>query len=343
MFDFIFKCHTLACSFDKTPTTGTILYQLFILVATVVILLVLSKYKKNILKHYFIMVIGAFVFEFFTAPMWLNMHLGNWAYIYHGVSWVLTMGLASMTLASVVLVEVWFPKMREAYKYILSIIILWPIMVGVEKFVGFLGIRGYAPETIKAFDSTMIPGIDMSWLAVLYLPLLLLLVVAFYKYFAFYLEKRPLVPMNKGKLVRNLVISFIGVLLFELLVGAMVDNVGFPSWSYIWRDITFILSGGWVLVILISTWLVDKYFINKNLVERFVLYLAFATVIIAPIEAWLIHSGHRVYLASTVANFSGFVVPGLNIPVEVIFAVPFYLALAVAFTRYWAIIFDNKL
>jgi len=343
MFDFIFNCHTLACSFDKTPTTGTILYQIFIFVATVVILLILSRYKKNILKHYLVMVIGAFIFEFFTAPMWLNLHLGNWAYIYHGVSWVLTLGLASMTLASVFLVDNLFPKLREAYKYLLSILILWPVIVIVEKFVVSLGIRGYSPETIKAFDSTMVPGIGMSWLAILYLPLLFSLIIAFYKYFSFSLDKKPLVPMNRGKLGRNLIISFVGVLLFELLVGAMVDNVNFPAWSYIWRDITILLSGGWVLVILIVTWLVDKYFINRSLTERFVLYLAFATVIIAPIEAWLIHSGHRVYLPSTVGNFSGFVIPGLNIPVEVIFAVPFYLALAVAFIRYWAIILDNKL
>ena len=343
MFDFIYKCHTAACSFDKTPTTGTILYQLFILVVTVVILLILLRFKKNILKHYLVMLIGAFIFEFFTAPMWLNLHLGNWAYIYHGVSWVLTMGLASMALASVFVVDAILPKLREGYKYIFSILILWPVIVVVEKFVVQLGIRGYAPETIKAFDSTMIPALGMSWLAILYLPLLFSLIIAFYKYFSFYLDNKPLVPMNKGKLGRNLILSLVGVLLFELLVGAMVDNVGFPSWSYIWRDITIILSGGWVLVIVIATWLVDKYFINKNMVEKFVLYLVFATVIIAPVEAWLIHSGHRVYLPSTVANFSGFVVPGLNIPVEVIFAVPFYLALAVAFMRYWAIIIDNKL
>jgi hypothetical protein len=241
------------------------------------------------------------------------------------------------------LIELLLPKIREGYKYLLSVLILWPVIVGVEKLVVSLGIRGYAPETTKAFDSTMIHSIGMSWLAILYLPLLFALIIAFYKYFAFYLDKKPLVPMNKGKLLRNLVISYVGVLLFELLVGAMVDNVGFPSWSYIWRDITFLLTGGWMLVILITTWLVDKYFINKSLVEKFVLYLTFGTIIIAPFEAWLIHSGHRVYLESTVNNFSGFVIPGLSIPVEVIFAVPFYLALVVAFLRYWAIVFDNKL
>ncbi|MDD4803847.1 MAG: hypothetical protein PHN69_01615 [Candidatus Pacebacteria bacterium] len=343
MFDFIFNCKTVACSFDKTPTTGTILYQVFIFVATVVVLLITSRFKKNILKHYFVMVIGAFIFEFFTAPMWLNLHLGSWAYIYHGVSWVLTLGLASMALCAVIFVDNIFPKIKEAYKYILSILILWPVIIIVEKFVVDLGIRGYTPETIKAFDSTMIHTIGMSWLAILYLPLLFSLIIAFYKYFSFQLDNKPLVPMNKGKLFRNLIISLVGVLIFELLVGAMVDNINFPSWSYIWRDISIILSGTWVLVIAIVTWFVDKYFINKSLYEKFILYLAFATLIIAPFEAWLIHTGYRVYLPSAVGNFSGFVVPGLNIPVEVIFAVPFYLALVVSFIRYWAIIFDNKL
>jgi hypothetical protein len=343
MFDTLFNCHTLACSFDKTPTEGTIMYQLFIFGATFIILLILSKFKKNILWHYLAMLLGAFIFEFFTAPMWLNLHLGKWAYIYHGVSWVLTMGLTSMTLATVVFLDIFLPKIKEAYKYFLSILLIWPVMIFFEKVVVMLNVRGYAPETNESFNSTMIPGLGMSWLAILYLPLMFSLIISFYKYFSFILEKKPLVPMKRGKLFRNLIISFIGVFLFELLIGSMVNNVNFPAWSYVWRDLTFILTGGWMVVIWISIWLVDKLFIHKSPVERFVLYLASATVIIAPFEAFLIHYGYRVYQPSTVANFSGFVVPGLNIPVEIIFAVPFYLALAIAFIRYWAIIFDNKL
>jgi hypothetical protein len=343
MLDALYQCHTLACTFGKIPTQATIFYQLFLLVFTVVVLLILSKRKKNVLGHYLIMLMGAFIFEFFTAPMWINLHLGSWGYIYHGVSWVITVGLAAAALASVFLVNALWPKLREAYKYLLSVLILWPVMIGVEKFIVFIGIREYAPETLKAFSSTMVPGIGMSWLETLYIPLYLLLIIAFYKYFSFVLDKRPLLPMNKEKFLRNLVITFVGVFLFELLVGAMVDNVGFPSWSYMWHDITILLTGGWVLVIWISTWLVDKYYIDKSLTERFILSLAYATVIVAPIETWLIHSGHRVYLSSTVGNFSGVMVPILNIPVEVIFAIPFYLALAVAFSRYWAIMFDNRL
>lgn len=343
MFDALFKCHTLACSFDKTATTGTIMYQLFILGFTAIILLILSRFKKRIGWHYLVMVLGAFIFEFFTAPMWLNSHLGNWAYIYHGVSWVLTLGLSSMTLAAVVLVDLFLPKIKEVGRYLLSTLILWPIMIFFEQLVVMLGIRGYAPETNAAFESTIIPSLNMSWLAVLYLPLLFLLIISFYKYFSFYLDKKLVVPMNKRRLLRNLLISLIGVFLFELLIHPMVINTGFPSWSYVYRDITFILTGGWVLVIWLSIWLVDKYFIHKTLVEKFVLYLTAAGIIIAPVESWLIHNGYRVYQPSTVANFSGFIVPGLNIPVEVIFATPFYLALVIAFIKYWAIILDNKI
>jgi hypothetical protein len=287
------------------------------------------------------MVFGSLVFEFFTAPMWLNLHLGNWAYMNHSVSWILTLGLASLSLSGVVLVDSLFPKLKEAPRYFLSIALLWPLLVAVEKVAVILNIRGYAPETAAAFTSTVVPGIGMPWLGILYFPLLFAMLVAFYKYFAFYVDKKPILPMRKGKVIRNLFITLTGVLLFELIVGAMVENVGFPSWSYIWRDITIVLSGGWVLVIVASTWFVDRFFIQKNLLERFVLYLTFATVFITPFEAWFIHTGHRVYSPSTVANFSGFVVPWLNIPLEVIFAVPFYLALVVGFARYWEIILDN--
>lgn len=343
MLDFIFKCHTLACSFDKTPTTGTILYQLFIIIATVIILLILKKYKKNILLHYLVMVIGTFIFEFFTAPMWLNMHLGSWAYVYHGVSWVLTLGLATMSLAAVILVENVFPKIKEFNKYLITLVILWPVMTLVEWLVGSLNIRGYAPETLDAFNSVIIPGIGLSILTIVYLPIMFSLIIAFYKYFSFIIDKKVLLPINKTKYFRNLLISIIGVLLFEVLIHPMVANVGFPEWSYVYKDLSFLLTGGWVITIWITIWFVDKFFINRSIIDRFVLYLAYATIIIAPIEYWLISTGHRIYQPSTVANFSGFVIPGVGIPVEVLFAVPFYLALAIGFIKYCTTIFDNKL
>jgi hypothetical protein len=343
MLDFLYQCNTAACTFDKTPTQGTIIYQIFIIVATIVILYILSKFKKNILLHYLVMVIGTFIFEFFTAPMWINLHLGSWSYVYHGVSWVLTLGLATMTLSAVVLVEKLWSKIREYNKFALTILILWPVMTLIERLVGFLGIRGYSPETEAAFNSVIVPGINMSILSIFYLPVMFMLIVAFYKYISFVIDNKALVPMNKNKILRNIVISIVGVLLFELLINPMVANINFPSWSYIYRDVTFLLTGGWVIVIWLSIWFTDKFFIHKSVLERFVMYLAYATIIITPIEYWLMNTGHRVYQPSTVANFSGIVVPGLGVPVEVIFAVPFYLALAIGFIKYWAALLDNKM
>jgi hypothetical protein len=289
------------------------------------------------------MVMGAFIFEFFTGPMWLNYHLGTWGYVYHGVSLILTMGLASMALAAVVLVDHYLPKLREGYRYLISILALWPVMVLVEKLVIHLGIRGYAPETLNAFNSTMVPYIGMSWLAALYLPLLFCLIIAFYKYFAFAVDKTPLVPINKTKIIRNFIYTSIGVFLFELLVGAMVDNTNFPSWSYVWHDLTIILTTGWTIVIVFSSWFIEKFYMHKSIYARFIYTVVLGTIIIAPFESWLMHAGYRVYLPSTVANFSGFVAPWINVPVEVIFAVPFYLMLALTFSRYWEIVSDNKL
>ncbi len=64
-------------------------------------------------------------------------------------------------------------------------------------------------------------------------------------------------------------------------------------------------------------------------------YLAVVGVIVLPIEAWFINNGFRLYGPSAVANFSGFNTAITNVPVEVAFAIPLYLALVIAFTKYW--------
>jgi hypothetical protein len=61
------------------------------------------------------------------------------------------------------------------------------------------------------------------------------------------------------------------------------------------------------------------------------------------VESWLIVNGYRVYGPSAVNNFTGFVTPITNVPVEVAFAIPCYMALIIAFIRYWEIILDNRL
>jgi hypothetical protein len=344
MFDKLFGCNSIVCNFDKIPTTGTILYQIFVILFVVGSIALLSKYKKNILAHFLVAAIATFIYDFFTAPLKFNLHLGQWGYVYHSVSWVFPLGFAVMVLTTVVLVDKFTPKIKELYRYLISVGILWIVSIIIEKAVVTpLGIRAFAPETIAAFKSETIPFLwNTPILELLYLPVFLALVVAFYKYFSYVVDKKPLVPLNKNKHIRNFAITAVGIILFELTVGSMVNNVNFPSWSYVFHDITFILTGFWIVLVWFATMIIDKYFIHEGPVERFVPYLGVIAVVNIPVEAWLINNGFRVYGPTAVANFTGYTVPLLNVPVEVVFAVPFYFALVLGFVKYISATLDNK-
>ena len=62
-----------------------------------------------------------------------------------------------------------------------------------------------------------------------------------------------------------------------------------------------------------------------------------------PIESWLAINGYRVYGQSMTERFTGFTTPITGVASEVAFAIPCYLALIIAFIRYWEMILDNKL
>jgi hypothetical protein len=59
------------------------------------------------------------------------------------------------------------------------------------------------------------------------------------------------------------------------------------------------------------------------------------TAIAAPIEAWFLHNGYRVYGPSATADFIGLRTAILDLPIEVLAAIPMYLALVITFVRYW--------
>jgi len=168
------------------------------------------------------------------------------------------------------------------------------------------------------------------------------LILSFFKYWSLLIDKILIPPIKNAKLGRNLMISVLVVFLFELMVEPMVVNSGLPSWSYVYRDISFIMTGGWILIIWLSISLVDKFFIHYDLKEKTILYVLFATIITLPIESWLIINKYRLYGPSAIENFSGYQIPLTSIPVEIAFAIPFYLVLIISFIKYWIYKFDIK-
>ncbi|OGY20951.1 MAG: hypothetical protein A2126_02810 [Candidatus Woykebacteria bacterium GWB1_45_5] len=330
----------LSCTFDKTPTLPIISFELFVIIGTIVALFILSKISKQVLLRYFIVTIGVLIFEVFTAPMWNNFKLGWWAYVYKDVTWVLTIGWSTLILSTVTLIDKFFAKLKEWQKFGLYLILLTILVFIAESVVLGLGIRSYSPEVLNTLVGYYIFNVPIEGLY--YIPVFISLVISFYKYWGFMLDKEPIIPIKRRAWLRNLAIAFIGVFFFELMIEPMVVNAKLPSWSYVYRDISFLMTGFWILIIWLSTNVVDKYLIHYDLRARFLLYLLVAGAFTLPLESWFIIHGFRVYGPSAVANFTGFNTPITNVPVEVAFAIPCYLALIISFIRCWEINLDNK-
>ena len=326
-------------NFDMAATAPIIAFELFIVIGTLAAVYILSKYERRILWRYFTVVAGVLIFELFTAPMWDNFNLGRWAYLYQDVSWILTLGWATLILSTVILVDRFFPASSALKRFALYLLVLMVVVFFAEITIVGLGIRGYAPEVLETIVGIYIAGVPIE--ALYYVPVFTALVIGFYKYWAFSIDDELLVPVAKGKWLQNLAITVVAVLLFELMIEPMVINAKFPAWSYIYRDITFLMTGSWVIVIWLATSLIDKYFIGAGLMARFVGYLIVISAIAFPIESWLIQNGYRLYGPSAEANFTGIVTPFTNVPAEVAGAIPLYLALIISFVRFWQIVRDN--
>ncbi len=326
--------------FDKTPTVPIIIFEALILLLTIAALVILSRYVKRLFLRFSIVAMGIFIFEFFTSPMWNNLHMGRWAYIYHDISWIFTVGWAALVLIVITSVDNSMPKLSEPKRFGIYLIILAFFVIILETVVINLGIRSYAPETMEVVIGYLPLGAPIGILY--YVPVFMALVISFYKYWSFMIDERLIAPVKKRRWLQSLAISIIGVLLFEVMVEPMVVNANLPSWSYLYRDVSLLITGGWVIIVWLSINFIDKMLIHRNQVNRYLGYLAAIFVVTLPIESLLMINGFRVYGPSATAAFSGFLIPFTEIPVEVAFAIPFYFGLIVAFIKYWEIVLFNR-
>lgn len=329
------------CSFDKTPTAAIIGFEVAVLVASALGLVVLSRMQTKLWARFGVMAVGVLVFELFTAPMWNNHRMGGWAYLYQDVSWILTIGWSALFLGVVTVVDRLLPAWREWRRFVLYLVILTLIVLPLEIWVVALGIRSYAQEVIDNLIGGFVAGVPVEFFY--YVPVFAGLVIGFYKYWCFVLDDALLVPVKRVRWGRGLGITTLAILLFELMVEPMVLNQGFPAWSYIFHDISVVMSGLWIGVIGVTALVVYRWFAHYPVAARFALALLICTALALPVEYLLFAGGFRVYGPSATHNFSGFTIPVLEAPVELAFAIPCYMALVIGFIRYWEIALDNRL
>jgi hypothetical protein len=330
----------LVCDVDKTLTASALGFDIFVFIAAGIFLFLYSKREKKYLAHLGTMMLGVLIFEIFTAPMWHNIHFGRFAYIYLDVSWILTLGWAVLLLSVVTLVDMYLPKLPVYWRFICYLAGMSILGFIAEISVVNLGLRTYSPEILNTVVGTYLWGVPIE--AFYYIAVMSALVISFHKYLAYAINETALIPERRKNHLRSFIATIIGVFLFELMVEPMISNNNFPSWSYLYDDITLILTGMWIFLIWLGISIVDHFFLHWNLIKKFIAYFLIAGAFALPMEYFLILNGFQVYSESVMNNFTGFVTPFINLPVEIAFAVPLYMSLVIAFIKYWELMLVNK-
>ncbi len=330
------------CNFDKTPTPTIIGFEIFIGIAAIASYFILSKIQEKIWLRFILASVGILIFELFTGPMWHNYHMGKWAYLYRDVSWILTIGWTSLVVSVVIITDKFLPQLRDIYRFPLYLGVLTLIAFPLEILVVQMGIRGYADETLSVLSGIQLFNVPIE--AIYYIPVFMGLVVSFYKYWSFVLiDDEPLIPLKNRKWVRSFLLAFLAIFLFEVMIEPMVINERFPAWSYIFHDVSFLIITVWILIVGIAAAVIGRYFAYQPVPLRFALAIGLTSGFAIPLEAWLINNNFRVYAENVTHEYIGFKLAALNVPIELAFAIPLYMALIIAFIRYWETIIDNRL
>jgi len=151
-----------------------------------------------------------------------------------------------------------------------------------------------------------------------------------------------MVSKKRNRLFKNLIITTIGVVLFEIMIQPMVLNTRWSSWTYYYHDLSIIVTFGWVVIVSVSIHIIDTLFAHLSDFKKFWLYLCTIDAITFPVEIFLVQSGVRVYSQSLIQSSLGVYIPYTSIPLEVGFAIPLFFALVIGFVKYWENIIKNE-
>jgi len=158
-----------------------VLFEASIILLSVVFLLILTKVDEKYLSKYIIIFVGILLFQYFTQALWVVGGMEKWAYLYLGVSWVITLGRASMVIVSIALVDLYFPQQSERAKFWLYLIPIVVLGIIGEVISTSTGTIRYHQELINILSGIKLVG-QVPIEALLYIPIFMIFVLSFLKY-----------------------------------------------------------------------------------------------------------------------------------------------------------------
>ena len=143
-------------------------------------------------------------------------------------------------------------------------------------------------------------------------------------------------------ITKKLILLFIGVLLFEIMSEPMWRNLRLDPWAYLFNDVSWIITLGWVNIFVVAMLIVDKFWNNLSEGKKFWLYLLFITLITTPAEILILQAGIRAYDPVLTDTMLGIMIFGTKGPIEIIFIVPIIAALIIAFYKFFDDLFKSS-
>ncbi|HII16297.1 TPA: hypothetical protein HA361_00110 [Candidatus Woesearchaeota archaeon] len=137
-------------------------------------------------------------------------------------------------------------------------------------------------------------------------------------------------------ILKKYVITFIGVLIFEYFTQALWTNQHLEPWAYLYLDVSWVMTLAWTTLIAVSRAVVEAYLPQLQECGRFLLSLVIIAFIGILIEATVLHLGFRAYSSAVIESLSGLTMFTIA-PIELLYYIPVFSALVLAFSRYWEI------
>ena len=133
---------------------------------------------------------------------------------------------------------------------------------------------------------------------------------------------------------RRFFIVFLGVLIFEYFTQPLWLNKNLEWWAYLYLDVSWVITVGWTVIIIVAEELVDYFKPGLSLKSKFFLYLLMVTAIGLMAEYLVLAIGIRGYAPAVLSILSGNKLFGL-VPAEALYYIPVFMALVISFSKYW--------
>lgn len=170
--------------------SGILIFEIVVILLTLgVFTMMKKKGYPNVLRKFIILFVAAFLFEILTEPFWTYPLFQAWTFIGGDISWFIPLGWSGIIMAILLIVDKSFPKIPERRRFWIYLCLLEVIISIIEGFLINTGIKSYNPILSDTFYGYMIPLTNVPLEILFAVPLMVVLIIPFYKYLNYLFNK----------------------------------------------------------------------------------------------------------------------------------------------------------